>query len=198
MARAVGQTTAAAHPSQTQQMHGISALGRNGQPSDNAQDLFNKTMLAINNWANKAPTGSETADTLKVCQELLKTASKRKREEEPEEEDNFTVIETINLVDDSATKVNMRVRQLLRNVNGPPSDWWKPDVMNKVTKPIIGQNLYLDSLMPVRVNAKTIRRCHDRSMLVTCKSLASKNSGVTGERKMQYKLMPTAEDAILC
>ena len=54
-------------------MHGISALGRNGQPSDNAQDLFNKTMLAINNWANKAPTGSETADTLKVCVRIMLT-----------------------------------------------------------------------------------------------------------------------------
>ena len=150
-------------------------------------------MLAINNFANKATAGSQTEETLKVCAEFIKNASKRKREEEPEEEENVTVVETVNLVDDSATQVNMKIRQSLRNINAPPNEWWKPEVMNKVTKPIIGQNLYLESLMPGRVNPRAVRRAHDRSMLLTTKALASKNAGNIGERKFQYKLTPTED-----
>ena len=59
---------------------------------------------------------------------------------------------------------------------------------------MVGQNLYLSHLMPGRVNKATIRKCHDRSELVTCKALSSNNSGIHGEKKINYKLQDNEDD----
>ena len=100
----------------------------------------------------------------------------------------------VQVLDDSVTTIDMGLRQRLKNPSADPCDWWDAKIMKKVTRPVMGQSLHLAHMMPGRVNPKTIRKIHDRSVLVTIKALASHNSGVEGEKKMKYKIQETDDD----
>ena len=178
---------------------GIGLLSDGPAPSGNqgpgrSEVLFQRAMMSINMLASNVSANSKDRDNLKTALNLLVETSKRKREDELEEESAVMIDEMIHVKDDGATVVDMKLRQRLRNVNGDPADWWLPSVMEKVNRPIIAEHLHLAHLMPGRVNKRTIRRFHDRSVLVTAKGLATHNSGVIGEKRMQYRLRATEED----
>ena len=176
--------------SNTAPMQGINRL----QATTEDNDLFKKAMIAMTTFANKASAGSNTEETLKQAIGVISNAQKRKIDEEPEEEEPILITGMIDVHDDGFSSIDMSLRKRLKNPNSCPSEWWEADKMDKVTRPVTGTNLYLSHIMPGRINPKTIRRVHDRSMLVTTKSLSSQNSAVTGEKRMTYRLAATEDD----
>ena len=175
-------------------MNGIQRINDTVAETSNNDQLFKKTMLALENFANKASAGSSTQDAVKIAIGAINEANKRKRDEEPEEEDPIMMSGMYEINDDNSTVIDMNIRKRFKNPNMEPNEWWTSENTDKVTKPIVGTNMLLHHLMPGRVNARTIRRVHDRSLLVTCKSLSSNNAAICGEKKMQYSLKPTEED----
>ena len=175
-----------------------SNLGASTPATPDNNQLFRQTMLAISRMAEKSSTSSEEQKDLRKVITLLSEKQKRRREEELEEEEAVLIDEMVQIKDDSVNVIDMGIRQRMKNPNSEPSDWWAGPEIAKVTRPIMGQSMYLAHLMPGRVNPITIRKLHDRSSLVTCKGLSTNNSGVVGEKKMVYKLQPTDdEDTIL-
>ena len=156
--------------------------------------MFQKAMTAITSMAEaNARAGESTEDYRKVIS-ILSDNHKRKRDEDLDEEEACLIDEMVHIKDNSCDIIDMGIRQRLKNPNGCPSDWWNSSVMEKRCRPIFGQSLYLTHLMPGRINPLTIRKVHDRSVLVTAKSLSLQNSGCVGEKKMVYKLTQTAEE----
>ena len=168
-------------------------------PTVSTQDqLFEKAMSAITSMAENISAGSNNNDKFDKVLSLLVETQKRKREDELAEEEPVLTDEMIHVKDDGNTVIDMMIRQKLKNPNCEPHEWWIPSVMDKVTRPVIGMNTQLGHLMPGRVNPISIRKLHDRSVLVTAKALSTHNSGVTGEKKMIYKLHNTEdEDTVL-
>ena len=164
------------------------------QGQDRSVVMFQRAMISITSLANTMSASSRDRDNLNKALNLLAETNKRRRDDELEEESAVMIDEMIHVKDDGVSVVDMNLRQRLRNINADPADWWLPTVMEKVNRPIIGQHLFLSHLMPGRVNPRTIRRFHDRSVLITAKALSTHNSGVSGEKRMQYRLRATEED----
>ena len=162
--------------------------------SSTSDVLFNRAMIAITAMANTNARAGESTEDLKKVITMLSDTQKRKRDEQLEEEEFALMDEMVHIRDDSNNIIDMGIRQRLRNPNSCPSEWWVSSVMEKRCHPIIGQNMYLAHLMPGRINPLTIRKIHDRSLLVTPKALSSSNSGCTGEKKMIYKLHQSTDD----
>ena len=170
------------------------SLTEEGDSASNNR-MFRQTMAAITKLAENAQAGStEDQRCMRKVISLLTEKQKRRRDEELEEEEAVLIDESVWIRDDNVTIIDMGIRQKLRNPNSEPSDWWCGEKIQKVTRPIFGQSLYLSHLMPGRVNPLTVRKIHDRSVLVTCKGLSSSNSGVVREKKMVYKLQPTDDE----
>ena len=187
-----------------QTINGIERLRpRPGGPDDDATDseLFRKAIRAFTEFAGAAKDGcstnTETANDLKTVVTLLAQSQKRKKEEELEEEEYTLTNGMVHVHDNNSTVIDLNIRQLLHNPNGDPSEWWDSKKMKKVTRPIVAQNLHLSHLMPGRINKATIKKCHDRSELITCKALSSNNSGVHGEKKISYKLQDNEDDTTM-
>ena len=156
--------------------------------------MYHRAMVAITNLAEANAKAGESTEEFKKAITLLSDKQKRKHEDELEEEEAVMIDEMVHIRDDSVSTIDMQIRQRLKNPSSCPSEWWTPSVMEKKCRPVMGQNLYLAHLMPGRVNPLTIRKLHDRSVLVTVKSLSSLNSGVCGEKKMVYKLQQTGDE----
>ena len=156
--------------------------------------MFQKAMVAITNLATVNARAGESTEDFKKVLTMLSDNQKRRRDDELEEEEPVLIDEMVQVKDDSINIIDMGIRQRLKNPNSCPSEWWDASVMEKRCWPVMGQNMYLTHLMPGRVNALTIRKIHDRSVLVTVKGLSSKNSGVCGEKKMVYKLQQSTDD----
>ena len=176
---------------------GVNRLGPAAPTSgEQLQETVQKTLCMVQTLANTAQLGSQTQASFSKAMTLLVDGQKRKREEGDPQEDEVTLkTETLVLRDDSTTVVDMKLRQKLKNPNFEPSSWWNPDSgLEKVSRPVVGQNLQLSHLMSGRVNPKTIRRLHDRTLLVTTKALASHNCGALGDKEMKYKMQATDDD----
>ena len=167
------------------------------QPSSSGTSdvLFQKAMIAITQLANNAAQDSNS-ESLRQVLSLVAESQKRKREDVLEEEEPKMLDEMVHVRDDATTVFDMSIRQRLKNPNAEPSEWFTAAV-ERVSRPVIGQGMVLTHLMPGRINPKTIRKIHDRGVLVTTKSLATHNSGVTGEKKTVYRLQENGEDDAL-
>ena len=187
----------------SRQQHGLAGIRQlqtdSSKPDSGASDneLFREAIRAFTEFAGAAKDGCSTNEDLKKAVALLAQSQKRKKEEELEEEDFKLIDELLQVCDNNSTVIDLNIRQLLHNPNGDPSEWWDSKKMKKITRPIVAQNLFLSHLMPGRVNKATIRKCHDRSELITCKALSSNNSGVHGEKKINYKLQDNEDDTTM-
>ena len=182
------------------QVPGIVNLNEDQQPRGSTEVLFQRCMMSFSQLANNMASNeasNKDRENLNKALSLLCETNKRRREDELEEEEPVMWDEMVHVKDDGHSVVDMHIRQKLRNPNCDPMEWWQPSVMEKISKPVIAQQLYLSHLMPGRVNQRTIRRFHDRSILMTTKALATANSGITGEKKMTYRLQHTEEDETL-
>ena len=151
-------------------------------------------MHAITALANRSQPGTPYTDDVKDAIKLLTEAHKRKASDDPEEQEPIMIDEMIHLKDDGHTILDMQTRQRLRTPNSDPSDWWSNKAVAKTSYPVLGANMYLSHIMPSRVNPRTIRRCHDQSLLMTTKALATQNSGVYGEKKLKFQIQTTDDD----
>lgn len=151
-------------------------------------------ITSLANHTSQSQPGTQYNQDLSDAIKLLTDAQKRKVSEDPEEEEPVMIDEMIELKDDGHTVFDMQLRQKLKAPNGEPSDWWCSKTLSKVTHPVVGANMHLSHIMPARVNPRTIRKCHDTSLLMTTKALATQNSGVTGEKKFKYNIQTTEDE----
>ena len=173
--------------------------GSDGDTTDS--ELLRKAIKAFTEFAGAAKDGcssnAETVSDLKTVVSYIAQSQKRKKDDELEEEEYTLTDGPVHVCDNNSTVIDLNIRQLLHNPNGDPSEWWDSKKMKKVTRPIVAQNLHLSHLMPGRINKATIKKCHDRSELITCKALSSNNSGVHGEKKISYKLQDNEDDTTM-
>ena len=84
------------------------------------------------------------------------------------------------LRDNGVDVVDMDLRHLLRVPTSDPDTWFKPPFKSKVSRPIRGASLNMEpSLGHSRVHDTTVRRCHDRTALLTTKMLLGKNADIS-------------------
>ena len=84
------------------------------------------------------------------------------------------------LRDNGVDVVDMDLRHLLRVPTSDPDVWFKPPFKSKVSRPIRGASLNMEpSLGHSRVHDTTVRRCHDRTALLTTKMLLGKNADIS-------------------
>ena len=96
--------------------------------------------------------------------------------------------EAYHLEDDGQDKLDLVLRQKLRQINADPAVYWKKGAFKTVDRPIRGSALYLDHLMPNHVNEKTICMHYDRAAIKEIKNYLTKNSGVGAPLKKKAKV----------
>ena len=84
--------------------------------------------------------------------------SKRKKDDDWKSEDKVTFTEVVEVVDNSHDKLCWKIRNVLRNPNGLPADWWDKEVLNK-TSPMLGANLVEGWRRARPAGYSTGRRC---------------------------------------
>ena len=98
------------------------------------------------------------------------------------------------LRDNGVDILDMDIRHLLRTPTSSPETWFKPPFRGRVSRPIRGANLNMEPCLGhARVHDTTIRRCHDRTALLTTRMLLSKNADVSLK---DAKVMKIGDDKI--
>ena len=87
---------------------------------------------------------------------------------------------TWKLKDNGVDTLDMELRHLLRPPTTNPDTWWKPPFKSRVSRPIRGASLNMESVLGhARVHDSTIRRCHDRTALINTKMLLARNADIS-------------------
>ena len=123
--------------------------------------------------------------------------SKRK----PMEEVNYSPEDPVllsedayKLEDDAHEKIDTRLRQRLRQINAPPETYYTKGAFARLEKPILGDTLYLEHIMPNNVNPSVKCKMHDRCALWEIKNLLTKNAGVFRESGKKIKVNEIANN----
>ena len=122
-------------------------------------------------------------------------SSKRKERQEVShspEEPIMLFDEAYHLEDDGHEKLDLKLRQRLRQINADPTTYWIKGAFKTVDRPIRGAALYMEHLMPNHINEKTICMHYDRCAIQEIKNYLTKNSGVM--RKLDKKLKVDRQD----
>ena len=100
-----------------------------------------------------------------------------------------------------------------KNPNGNPGKWWLRNRFPKVAKPVLGESLNMEHLMPTHISRDTIVKFHDRTEflevskvaltllyinthLCQAKHFMSKNSHYMGKRNTRIHLEDRGSDHV--
>ena len=96
------------------------------------------------------------------------------------EESPVMTDKTWQLKDNGVDTLDMDLRHLLRPPTTSPDVWWKAPFRSKVSRPVRGASLNMESVIGhARIHDSTIRRCHDRTALITTKMLLARNADIS-------------------
>ena len=96
------------------------------------------------------------------------------------EESAVMTDKTWQLKDNGVDTLDMELRHLLRPPTTSPDVWWKAPFRSKVSRPVRGASLNMESVIGhARIHDSTIRRCHDRTALITTKMLLARNADIS-------------------
>ena len=70
--------------------------------------------------------------------------------------------EAYRLEDDAHEKIDTHLRQKLRPINAPPESYYTKGAFRRVERPIPGETLYTEHIMPNQVNPAMKCKMHDR------------------------------------
>ena len=118
-------------------------------------------------------------------------SSKRKTQEEVSytpEEPVLLLEEAYRIEDDAHERIDTRLRQRLRQINAPPESYYSKGAFARLEKPILGDTLYLEHIMPNDVNSAVKCKMHDRCAIFEIKNLLTKNAGVLHETGKRLKV----------
>ena len=119
-------------------------------------------------------------------------------EDKEEDEENHVFQQTVNVFDDGVMNLNLELRHALRVPNRDPEGWWAPPFSSRVSKPIRGHSLYLESCLGPsnRVNELVLRKLHDRSAPLVVKGLITKNSSFSGPMERTHVIGVSSGDQV--
>ena len=124
-----------------------------------------------------------------------RASSKRKsKDENYDPEDPVLLDETYKIQDDAHTKIDTKLRQMIRPINADPKDYWTKESFKRVDRPILGQSLYLEHITNADVHPGTLCKSYDRGAFVEIKNFLSKNFGVGTEKKKLLKIVDIGSD----
>ena len=122
---------------------------------------------------------------------------KRKTQEEvnySQEDPILLFEESYRLEDDAHEKIDTRLRQRLRPINSAPESYYSKGAFARVEKPILGETLYLEHIMPNNVNPSVKCKMHDRCAMFEIKNLLTKNAGVARENQKRLRVKEITND----
>ena len=119
----------------------------------------------------KAPDGPSTAESMAAMAAMMKETStttceimrflaeKRASDipaaREEVEDEPIMIDEDYRLRDDGVTVIDMKLRHRLATPNVDPADYWNKNVSTRLSRPRLGNNIYIEHISQTQVSALT-------------------------------------------
>ena len=159
---------------------------RSNSESEDSEDSDSPGERSKKKKSSKTSRGSKSVKSKKAKKDKRKKKKRRSRSSSSDDsssssEDEVEMIdETIHLVDDGVSAVDIELRHHLRTPTGAPDSWWKLPFKSNVSRPVRGGSLNMEpALGHARVHDASVRRIHHRTSLVTLRMLLSKNADIS-------------------
>ena len=123
----------------------------------------------------------------------LASQSKRARSPDRKPEEPKLLDKTLELRDDAHSVLQKEYRENWRQINRNPELWWNQGIYPTEVEPNLRGSVYLEHLIPMTLNEKTLSWLHSSSKRIDVKMMSHKNSTTAKKSKKEMLNIQTME-----
>ena len=123
----------------------------------------------------------------------LASQSKRARSPDRKPEEPKLLDKTLELRDDAHSVLQKEYRENWRQINRNPELWWNQGIYPTEVEPNLRGSVYLEHLIPMTLNEKTLSWLHSSSKRIDVKMMSHKNSTTSKKSKKEMLNIQTME-----